>query len=209
MGLSQFSETNIENSVATLLAQRLLNAGYLLYWEPIDAVQTIDGWYFQYTTQQATYAVDPVFSQRLAAAKGILTLRDPATANPSFAVRPMNDGTVPEEGAVQTPSLAIHIGPMLNGEGIGMGDRTRVRYRHLSIYGLARDRFEQATLRDSLAMWFDENEVIDVRDHDAETLELFGSVITDLVMADSAIVQLSTEAMTFEVVLNARLQYEA
>jgi hypothetical protein len=209
MALSAFSETNLANSVSETLAAQLLAAGYLVYWYAADAVQTLDGWYYGYRANAATYLADATFKARLDAARGILSLKGKTTAIPEYPVRPTNDGTVPAVGEVGIPELVVEVGPWDTGDILGLGDRMRTRTRHLAIYGLARDVGEQSWLRDALATWFDEETVLSIYDHDAGTHAYVGDTRTTLVGADSLINRLVANATTYEVILNARLAYEA
>lgn len=210
MALVAFSETNIVNSVALVLAQRLLGYGYLLYWHATDVVQTPDGFYYEYRTNQEAYAADPTFAARLTNAKGLFTLKGKTAANPEHPVRPTSDGIVSDAVSdIPIPSLAVEVGPQINGRAVEIGSPVRYRKRHLAIYGYARDEAEQSRLRDSLAAWFDESTWLEVQDHDAQTLATVGMVEMVKVSTDSAVVIAESDATTYELILNARLEYEA
>lgn len=209
MALAPFSEKNLANSLSLELAERLLAEGYLVYWHPIDAVQTPDAWYYDYSTNQATYLADATFAARRDDARGLITLKGKTSSIPEYPVRPTSDGTVTSQEDVPVPYLAVEVGAMSPGRLIELGSRMRERYRHLAIYGAARDVEEQTWLRDKLGEWFDESTFFEIRDHDAGTLDVVGTVETTMVMTDSATLSLGADALTFELILNARLQYEA
>lgn len=208
--LAKFSETNLANAVALVLADRLLEAGYLVYWHEIDAVQTPDGFYYEYSTAQATYLADPAFKARVDGAAGLLTLKGKVSSNPEYPVRPTSDATLSiAQSDVAIPSLAIEVGPQVNGRSLEVGSRRRSRSRSLTIYGWARSVAEQTVLRDGLAAWFDENELVTVRDQDTDSLDLVGTLDVTRVLTDSAILADQSDATTYEVILHARLEYEA
>lgn len=210
MALEAYSEANISNSFALNLAGRLLAAGYLIFWHETDVVQTPDGFYYEYRANQQTYLADAAFAARVDSAKGLVTLKGKTSSNPEHPVRPTSDGTVSLIlSDIAIPSLSVEVGPQGNGKQVEIGSTVRYRWRHLAIYGYARNEAEQARLRDGLAAWFDEDTWVEVHDHEAQTLASVGLVQLARVSTDSATVIAESEATTYELILNARLEYEA
>lgn len=207
--LDQFSETNLATSMAVYLAGQLLTAGYLVYWHLADAVQTPDGWYYGWRANFNTYKVDSQVAARLAAAKGLMAIRPKATADPLFPVRHTLDGSVPNQDEVQVPCLFVSVDVERPGDFSGLGDRMRERFRDLTVYGYVRDAAEQSVMTTALVRWFDDSLALAVQDYDAGTLSEFGDVECQMPLADNAIVGLTPEATRYEVILNARLRYEA
>lgn len=207
--LKAYSETNLTSSLAVYLATQLLADGYLIYWHTIDAVQTPDAWYYNWSTDASTRLADPTLAAQVAAAVGLLTIAGKPTAKPIFPVRHTLDGSVPSENEVAVPYLSVEVDAERPGDFSGLGDRVRERFRTLVIYGHARDDKEQSYLRDALVRWFDDAAFIPVQDYDAGTATVFDEVECQLPLADSATVNVEPEATRYEVILNTRLRYEA
>lgn len=207
--LDQFTENNLATNCAVYLAAQLIAQGYLIYWYATDALQSQDGFYYGWSTNFATLRTNPTLSSRIAAAKGLLTIRPKDSAKPVYPVRHTLDASVTEEIEVQVPWLAVEVDGEKPGEFTGLGDRQRVRYRNLTIYGCARDESEQTLIRDSLVRWFDDSSNLSLQDYDAGSTTVFADVEIELPIADSAVIALSPEASRYEVILNARLRYEA
>jgi hypothetical protein len=192
-----------------MLSANLLSAGYLLYWHSIDALQTPDGFYFQYSTQQATYLADSLVSSRMAAARGLLTVKDADAANPVRLVRPTSDGTVGSQGAIQLPELVIEIVGFSPGVLVELGSRIRRRQVLCAIYGWVRNRAEMQWMTRQLREWFDCCLIVPIYDHDAGTQALIGQAEIIAADAGSMVVGQGAEAETFEVLLSMRLEFEA
>lgn len=209
MALSNYSETNVANTLATSLATRLLAENYLVYWHEIDAMQTPDGWYFNYSQNDATYLADLVFAPRVQSARGILTLARSISADRRFPVRPNIDGSIDGQGEVPLPWLVLEVGAVENGDLLEIGTRLFQRWRNAVFYGATRTPAEQVWVRDKLAEWFDEALHLDVLDHDAGTLSVVGSVEIVAVTSDSEDVVLGPESTRFEFLHEARLEFVA
>jgi hypothetical protein len=210
MALAAFTLSNLSNSVAETLSAALLANGYLIYWKPLDALQTPDGLYLEYQVNQAgILQSDPTVANRLAVSKGIITLRDDDFSFPEHPTRPTSDGAVVSPENISVPTIALQVEHDGNGGLLGLGSRERARFVSVILYGLARDRGEQMFLTDMLRREFDESQFIDVRDHDAGTraavgkVEIYGSEVGMLIYP------LGAESRAFEFTLNARLRYEA
>lgn len=209
MAIVQWSEDNLTATVAQYLADQLLAVGYIVYWLPTDALQTNAGWYYGWTANFVTYQADPAVQTILAAAKGMVTLKDATTAKVLYPTRHTVDGSVSAEDELQVPHLSVQVDGERPGRFTGLGDRQRERFRTLVIYGCVRDVSEQSLIRDSLVRWFDDATFLPVKDYDAGTLTVFGDVELEMPMAEFYINGLAPEASRFEVILNARLRYEA
>jgi hypothetical protein len=208
-----FSASNIANSVALELAARLANLGYLLYWHQIDAVQVDapggDLWYPEYSTRQATYLADPTYAASVASAKGLLTIRSDISAIPRFVTRHTLDGTVAGQDEVPVPCVSLLVGPMRAGENRELGTHAKWRARHIQLIVLARDAAEQQRLEERFAVWFDRDTLFEVANHDDGTGAAVGDVRTCRPSVIRATVPDDAEAVTYQVIVNALLEYQA
>jgi hypothetical protein len=205
---AEASEANLTNSVAEYLAGKLLDAGYLVYWQELDGVQTPDGWYYQYSTNSATYLADGTFGARAAAAVGMISLVPAIPAEPRFVTRPTVDGTVLPVNEIAIPALAIELRsakPIMRYE---IGADTHWRRRHLLFECYARNAAEQRALADLLDIWFDPDVLIPLRDHENTGASL-GDAWCVMTRIDSNTVLYRAEAEAFQVVLNTFLEYIA
>lgn len=210
MALAQYSETNLSASLAVYLAQQLLDAGYVIYWREIDALQSDPAtWHYQWTALQATYQADSALQAVLAGAQGMITLLGAETAKRVYPTRHTSDGSAPPAGEVATPFFVVEVDREAPGAFSGLGDRQRERFRTLTVYGCLRTRAEQTQLRDQLTRWFDDAEVVPLLDYDAGTLTEFDQLELQHALTDSAIQGLAPEATRYEVILTTRLRYEA
>jgi hypothetical protein len=206
----QVTESNVENSVSIYLATLLLGANYLVYWHQSDALQTPDGWYFNYSALQTTYLADATLHARVVAAAGLITLRGDISAIPRYVTRPSRDGTVAGQDEVPIPLVAIEIGPSISLRNYEMGNRpTKWRRRHCMLTLVARDRAEQKALTDRLAVWFDDGQWIDIKDHDSGTLSTITSVQVVDQVPFTAVSPDDAEALTYVSAINAWLEYVA
>jgi hypothetical protein len=205
----QYSNHNVANSVALWMATRLLTAGYLIYWHQRDAVQTLAGWYYEYSTKRAVYLADSTFQAAYAAAKGISTITESLSAESKFIIRPVVDGSIGPAENVPLPVLGVQIGDAIGQEFIELGSLMKFRWRHLVVDCFTRNRDENKLIADALAVWFDEGTSITVSDHGAGTLANFGDVTLRDVRVDSAVWLDKPEERRYQVILNARLEYVA
>lgn len=204
-----YSESNVANSLSTDLAGRLLAAGYLLYWEPQDAVQTLSEWWLQFRVNEAAYLANPTFQARLAAAKGILTVAGTLPANPRFISRPTLDGSAPDADEVRVPAMIITLSAARPGRPYELGTTKKWRTRHLMVEAYVRNESELRLLKDLLALWMEPDRVVAIVNHDAGTLAAIGDVHVTQSAVDSDLLFDGSEATTHQVVLNAMLQYTA
>lgn len=207
--LAQYSENNIVNSIASVLASNLLSANYLVYWQARDGVQTPDGFYYGWSTNYATYMADGTFLARITAAKGMVTLVEHIPASPTWILRPITTAGPIGQDQLVLPVLSVEVGPMLNVKNYELGSAKSWRSRHLVIDGYVRDQSEQKTFMDLLSIWFDNETFFSVQDHDAGTLATVGDIETDKTQVDYAIQPIAVEPVTFQVICNSRLQYIA
>lgn len=209
MTLAQFSTHNITNSLGRALGDLLLSKGYLVYWHQIDAVQTSTLWYHAYSQNQAAYLADATFAAQVAAAKGLVTLRADISASPRFVVRHTVDGTVSGTETVPVPAVAIEVAEMVPRSRYEMGTRLKWRIRPLMVIALARTPDEQKRFGDWLSQLFDEDAEFDVLDHDAETTDPVGPVRVDQVTTARVTATDDASALTYQVLVNAFLEYVA
>jgi hypothetical protein len=207
--LDDFSSANVVNSLARAAADRLLEKGYLVYWHQIDAVQTPTLWYHAYAANQAAYLAAPAFAAELAAASGLVTIRADISALPRFVVRHTVDGTVPGPEAVPVPALAVELGPMRARGRYELGTGLQWRVRPLMVVALARDPDEQRRFGDWLSALFDEDAQFTVADHDGGSGDPVGPVRVDRASTTQAVATDDAEALTYQVLVNAFLEYIA
>lgn len=204
----QASTANFLNSVAEYVAQKILDKGYLVYWHVLDAVQTPDGWYYEYSTNTATYLADATFAARAAAAKGMVSIVPAIPAEPRFVSRPTVDGTVLEASQIAIPAVSFLLGPPQATSRYQLGSGDHWRERRLTVDFYARTEFEQRQWQDWLATWFDHDVHLEIREHDNA-----GAVLADtwcrLTGIDSNTVLNRAEAEAFQVVLTTFLEYIA
>lgn len=206
---SDFSTRNIENSVAVMLTRQLLTDGYLLYWLATDGVETPDGFYGQYAANQAALASDVTFAARLAAAKGLLTIRGPLSASPAFVTRPSSSGRVGPQDEVPIPAIAVEIGGAAPTENYELGTRLKWRTRTLIVSAFARSLEEHDLFKDRLAEWLDEDVEVDVKDHEGGSLAVLGSVRIVSPSTEGNIQVRGPQFTTYGVELIAHLEYVA
>lgn len=209
MGLAQYSLSNQSNSIAEYLATELLAKDYLLYWRTIDALQTPDGVYGSFFANQSTILADPDVAEAVSASRGILTVLNMDTADPSLLKRPTSDGGVITPVDVPLPSIVIAVAHLANGELLGLGSRLRERFTDLQLVSYARSFEEQLYLTDTLRGRFDEALFIPMFDHDAGTRAVIPAVEIQDVAFYSAVVPLEADVQAYEIALTARLRYEA
>jgi hypothetical protein len=206
--IQTYSESNISASLATFLANQLLAEGYVVYWYGIDAMQTQDGWYYDWSANFATLSTDLVVAPRLANARGMITLMGKTTAKRVYPARPTSEGSPSSDEEAQVPYLTLVVEGERPGTFSGLGDRMRERFRDLIVYGALRDETEQSYIRDQLVRWFDDTTFLPLLDYDGGTLAEFDNVESQLPMATAMIVGVAPEASRYEVLLNAQLRYE-
>lgn len=205
---SQASSANFVNSTAEYLATQLLTKGYLVYWHVLDAVQTPDGWYYQYSTSTATYLADATFLARATAALGMVALVPAIPAEPRFVTRPTVDGTVLPVSQIAIPAIAIEVDAPAGPDRYELGSTAHWRKRHLTLDCYTRTAAEQTQWQDWLTEWFDPDALIPLRDHEGAGASLGYSWCLQT-RIDSNTVLNRAEAEAFQVVLNTFLEYIA
>lgn len=205
----EFSENNVISSLSLWLAGQLLGAGYLIFWKARGAVQTPDGWYFDWNSNYASILLDPTFAARWAGGKGLLTLADHTPTEPRFVERPITEaGPIPQH-EVLVPALSIEVGPALEIANVELGSRVKWWSRHLVVEGYARNRVELAYLKDKLPIWFKGESTFDIANHDAGSLATVGQVEVLDTIVDYQISRTGIEQATYYIIGNARLEYAA
>lgn len=199
---------NIENSLGTYLAAQLLADGYLVYWHAVDALQTQDGWYSQFSVNQVATLADPQVAARVAAAKGLMTLaRD--FAFPPSVTRPTNEGRVAGQALIQVPAAAIRVEPDV---ALGLyehGSTVQWRNRSVAISARLRSDGELDGMSDALSGWFDEEVSIPIVDHDGLSGEGPGQVRVVQRTVDRALEPGADERERYQLELWVRLEYIA
>lgn len=207
---AKYSTTNVLNTISQLLATNFLADGYLIYWHARDSVQideTASGWYPSFSQNRAAYAADSTFSTAVANAKGLVTLVSDLPAVPRFVIRLMSDASVGDPDEVPVPAIAIDVGAALSLSAYELGSKVKWRTRHLMLDAYVRSEAEAMQVQDLFAIWFEEECSIPIVDHDAGTQAAVGAVI----VLDPGVRALPNihqgDALTYEVLLNARLVY--
>lgn len=209
MSLSDYNEQNVSNTMAVFMAEKFLALGYLLYWHKIDAVQTPDNWYYEYSTNQETYLADQAFSLALASSRGLLTVLPKKSAIPRFITRPTISGAVEPQEFVPIPAVSVKVGDVITDGNYEIGSRLKWRARTFELEVLCRDEAEQAAFSDAFTEWFDDEVTLDIHDHTTGSLEVVGDVLIEDGATESSIDLDDAEASTYEVVFNARLVFVA
>ncbi len=207
----KYSERNIMNSVALYLAAKLLEKGYLVYYHKVDALQISDdptGWYFEFTANKAAYLADPTVAAAITAAEGVVTIVDGLPAVPRFITRLISDESLGQDDAITVPAVSVECSPVLLTSRYELGSRLKWRNRHLIVDAYVRDDDEQASFKDWLALWFEQDTVIDVVDHEG-SMDPVGPLDLDQVRVDSDRFVDGAEATTYQVLAQAVAEYVA
>ena len=208
----KFSTTNILNSVALYFASKLLQAGYLVYFHKRDVLMIADtpsGWYFQFSENKTAILADSTVQTAVAAAKGLITIVDGLPAVPRFVVRLIDDTSVGPAEIVPVPAASVELAAASPIEYLEIGTKLKWRTRHLVIDSYVRTDAEQHQLKDYLALWFDEDFFVEIKDHDDGSLSVVGVVTVQVPRVGTDILTLQDEPTTYQVLLNARLTYVA
>lgn len=205
----EYSTRNVSNSLSIVLADKLLAFGYIIYWPSVSAVQTLDGWYYQWNTAYASYAADSTFMAAWNNAKGLLSLVDHLPTEPRFVERPITVvGTIPQS-EVLIPALSLEIGSAVEIYNAEIGSDLKWWNRHLLVEGYVRDRNEAAEFADKLGIWFKGDTTYDISDQDAGSFAAIGDVqVLDTVVEYEIHTEGSIQE-TYHVICNARLEYVA
>jgi hypothetical protein len=209
MALTQYSLSNFGNTVAEYLTAALLDAGYLIYWRPIDALQTVDGVYPDWFANQTAILADASVAAEYAASRGIITILDMDSAQPAFSTRPTSDGSVSDPEDVPVPSLTVAVSHLPNTGLVELGTKKQSRSVLLQLMGFARTLEEQNYLADLLRILFDDWTHIRILDHDAGTKAPVGLVDVTNTRLVTQIAALSKDEQVYEIALSSELRYEA
>lgn len=209
MALTQYSLTNFGNTFAEYLAAALLQAGYLLYWKPIDALQTADGVYPGWFENQATILADVDVAAEYTASRGIFTILDMDSAQPAVSTRPTSDGSVSDPEDVPVPSITIVVQHLPNSGLIELGTKRQSRSALLQLMGFARNLEEQNYLADLLRILFDDWTHVTLRDHDAGTKAPVGLIDVTETRLLTPVSPLGKDEQVYELALSSELRYEA
>lgn len=206
---AKFSESNIVNSLSLAMATQLLAAGYLVYWQYRDVVQTNAGWYPQWSVNRTAYLADVTFAAAVAGAQGLMTVVTEIPAAPRFVVRLISDTSVGATGEISVPTCSVEVGSAIPTANYELGTPKKFRSRHLICDAYVRTVEEQRKLADLLAIWFDNDLTIDIVDHDAGTLAPVGYVTVASSTVRTDTLTQGLEVTTYQAMLNARLVYVA
>lgn len=207
----KYSERNIVNSAALYLAAKLLAKGYLIYWHKVDALQistAASGWYFQFTPNKAAYLADATVAAAVSGAKGVVTVVDGLPAVPRFITRLISDDSLGQDDAITVPAISVECSPVLLTSRYELGSTVKWRSRHLLVDAYVRDDDEQASFKDWFALWFEQDTVIDVYDHEG-SLDPVGPLDLNQVRVDADRFADGAEATTYQVLAQAVAEYVA
>lgn len=209
MSATSYSYQNVLNSLSVYLADQLLAAGWLVYWHTLDAVQTGAGLWSTWSTSYATWHANPTFAASLAASRGILTLRGPVPANPTFITRLTSEGLLGNPDQIVVPSLCLDLDPAAALKPWELGDSgVALRGRTLFLFGYLRTIEEQKLLADHVADWFDLHRRVDVVDH-AQGSGTVGLLIPTRTHIEADFNFSGPEVETFALEATVRLEYVA
>lgn len=209
MALAQYSLTNLANTVSEYLADALIDRGYLVYWRPIDALQTADGVYPSWFENQATILADSAVAAEFAASRGIVSILDMDSALPGLSTRPTSDGTVLDPEDVPVPSLTVVVEHLPNNGLVELGTKKQYRSTLLQLVGYARSLEEQNFLADLLRQLFDDWTHIRLLDHDAGTKAPIGLLDVTETRLTTVVAALKKDEQVYEIALSSELRYEA
>lgn len=209
MALAQYSLTNLANTVSEYLAEALLDRGYLVYWRPIDALQTADGVYPSWFENQSAILADAQVAAEFAASRGIFSILDMDSALPGLSTRPTSDGTVTDPEDVPVPSLTVVVEHLPNTGLVELGTKKQYRSTLLQLVGYARNMEEQNFLADLLRQLFDDWTHIRLLDHDAGTKAPIGLVDVTETRLTTVVAALRKDEQVYEIALSSELRYEA
>ncbi len=203
--------TDIIASAAWALADRLLTAGYFVYWKQIDALQVgPTTWHYQYSTSQTALLLDPGFQTLVAGARGIVTLLQFEGDSQDFVVQASENGRVPVGNYIPVPCVMVDISPVATRDALELGTATHWRMRRMELYGLARNTTEQRWFTDQLPQWFNVTDLLTVKNYATGN----GTVVLDKVRIDEHDIDRATNVddasvVTYEFLLTAGLLYYA
>ncbi len=204
----KFSTTNILNSIATDLVAKMLANNYIVYWKERYAVETNDGWYFEYSTKFTTYLADGTFAAAVASSKAMVSITQSFPASPQILQRHITEARSLSQNEIVVPALSIEIGPALGFENVELGTNLQRRHRHLVVAGFLRDDLEMGAIADFLAIWYDNNTNFPVYDHDSGTATEIGQMQTVATVVDSFRDDENAQEQTaYQVICNTMLEY--
>ena len=204
-----YTTTNISNSIATLLITALNTRGFAVYSLQSDSLIVPGHVQGEYAAQALAQQLDAavIAFQQTPGYRGILTLTDKDPAESLYPMRPTTDGTVAGPGGITVPLLALDVGPVEQGGLWELGSKLRERERTLMLYGFARNNDEAVWLTDVLTELFDVSTLVDVVDHDMETLAPIGTIEITRSTPGRQVVHRAGDVTAYEVMLAATVWY--
>ncbi len=206
-----YSTNNIQNSFSTTLTGLLQTSGYAIYYLQTDLLAVPGMVQTNYASSAAVNAFLPEVQafRALPGYRGVMTLTDGVASLPTYATRPEKDGSVPGLGGIAVPALAIDVQPVEHGMLWEIGSTLRERTQLCIIAGLARNDKESVFLTDLLNTAFEPNTHLDIRDHDAGTLDLLGSVEIVNCGVTRNVVDRAGSVLAYEIAAGLSLWYVA
>lgn len=204
-----FSESNIVNTVAGYLAEQFITQNYLVYWHKRDAVQTDDGWYYEWSINKTTYLADGTFAADVTAAVGMVSFVDGLPADPRFVTRLISDASIGPADEVPVPVVSIELSAEMHQENYELGTGVKWRTRHLILDGYGRTPYEQGKFKDWFALWFEKESVLDLENHDTGAGAIVDQITFIQVRTDAARFLDKGNALTYQTLTNALIVYVA
>lgn len=204
-----YSAPNILNTLAAYISTELLDVDYLIGWQERNAVQTPDGWYFDWDNNYTAYMVDSTFSARFTAAKGLVSIVDGFPTEPRFIERPIAvAGPLPQH-EVSVPALSLEVSPAISTGFVELGSATQWWNRTLLIEGFFRTRAELRLFSDFMAVWLQETIPFTVLRHDDGSLDEVGNLQFLDTVTETEVDITEAKQLVYHLVCNARLEYAA
>lgn len=198
---TDFSTSNILNSLSLYLAGRALSAGLLLYWQASDALQiSTNGWYFQFSTNRSTILADPTVDAALDSCKGVLTVMEAFPAEPRFVQRLISESVPGDQHQVALPAVAIDVDAVAQFEPYELGTKVKYRWRPVMIEFAVRNAHEQRWVADRMESWFEPDTVIPIANHDDGSLVVVGDVNVIRPRVEIGTYLDMSEVLTFQIV---------
>lgn len=207
---AEFSTSNILNSVSMYLADKLLSSSALCYWHAADALQitnTATGWYYEFNANRSTILADSTVASAVSTARGVVTMLSTYPAEPRFIHRLINDASLGPPDEVPVPVAVVDVTPVKRMQPYELGTKTKWRSRGLLVECYGREQREQRWFADLLERSFEQDQVIEVLDHDAGTLASVGYVTVDVPTVGMDTYLDASEALAYQVVAGAYLRY--
>lgn len=209
---SEFSATNIGNSLSLYLGAQCIQADLVVYWHELDALQIGTGtsdWYFEFSTNRTAILATPEVQTALNASRGVLTMYGAFPAEPRFIQRLISDVTAGSQQDVVIPALTFVVSPELMTQPYEIGTKLKWRKRSVMVEVITRTAQEQLWFADRLMNWLDDETAIVIHNHDDQSLTELGVVETERVRVEMGTFTDAAMALTYQIVSGMWVNYVA